>query len=316
MANQAIDVQHVTHRYDEHVALRDLSFSVETGTLFGLLGPNGSGKTTLFRILSTLMPPSEGAAYLAGHDTVAQPHAVRRRLGIVFQDPALDAELTVLENLRFHGTLYGLSATNLEERLTTLLPLFDLETRKHDLVKTLSGGLQRRADLIRGLLHAPSVLLLDEPTVGLDPGARRTFWQTLRQLRRRENTTLVVATHLMEEAEACNAVAIMNEGRLVTHGAPDALKDELGGETLWLETTEPHLLHDRILAQFGLEGQIIGERVQLSHPEAPSLLAPLYDALGEHIESATVRKPTLEDVFLVRTGSAMNAGDAVVSQRP
>ena len=305
MGHHAINVQDVSHRYEEHLALCDVSFSVAEGALFGLLGPNGGGKTTLFRILSTLMPPSQGTARVHGIDTTAQPAQVRRRLGIVFQQPALDDELTVLENLRFHGALYGLSSGDLSNRLTELLDLFGLADRAGDRVHTLSGGLQRRADLIRGLLHAPPVLLLDEPTVGLDPAARRAFWQALNRLRRREKTTMMVATHLMEEAEDCDKVGIIDKGRLVAHGTPHALKDELGGETLWLETDIPHALADRIQAQFGVEVGVIGDRLQISHPEAPSLLSSLYEAFEQDLDSATVRKPTLEDVFLIRTGAAL-----------
>ena len=311
MGHPAIDIQNVSHRYGEHLALCDVSFSVAEGALFGLLGPNGGGKTTLFRILSTLMPPSQGTARIHDIGTTARPGEVRRRLGIVFQQPALDEELTVLENLRFHGALYGLSSDELSHRLTKLLDLFGLADRAGDRVHTLSGGLQRRADLIRGLLHAPPVLLLDEPTIGLDPAARRAFWQALNRLRRREKTTMMVATHLMEEAEGCDQVGIIDEGRLVALGTPDTLKDELGGETLWLETDAPHALADRIQAQFGVEAHVIGERLQISHPEAPSLLSSLYEAFEQDLDSATVRKPTLEDVFLIRTGgTALEEPDA------
>lgn len=302
MPSFAVAIQSVSHRYGERVALRDVSFTVEPGALFGVLGPNGSGKTTLFRILATLMPPSEGTARVFNADTAQQGGAVRQQLGLVFQSPALDAKLTVRENLRFHGALYGLNGSALHDRIDALLLQFDVADRAHDAVETLSGGLQRRVDLARGLLHRPDVLLLDEPTTGLDPAARRTFWQVLDRLRRSEGTTMLLATHLMEEAERCDTVAILDAGKLVASGAPDALKAELGDETLWLETTAPEPLRDRIQAQFGIEARVIGGAVQISHPEAPSLLASLYDAFGDRIDSATVRAPTLDDVFMVRTG--------------
>ncbi len=290
------------------MALRDVSFTVDAGALFGVLGPNGSGKTTLFRILATLMPPSEGTARIFSTDTTHQSDVVRQQLGLVFQTPALDDKLTVRENLRFHGALYGLSGAALHNRIDSLLQQFEVADRAHDAVETLSGGLQRRVDLARGLLHRPDVLLLDEPTTGLDPAARRTFWQILDRLRRTEGTTMLLATHLMEEAERCDMVAILDEGGLVTTGSPDALKAELGDETLWLETTAPTPLRDRIEAQFGFEARIIGGSVPISHPEAPDLIASLYDAFGDRIDSATVRAPTLEDVFMVRTGKPARTG--------
>ncbi|NBC19114.1 MAG: ATP-binding cassette domain-containing protein [Bacteroidetes bacterium] len=298
----AVDIQQVTHRYGDHVALRDVTLTVAPGTLFGLLGPNGGGKTTLFRILSTLLTPSEGTARVQDLDVTARPDAVRRHLGVVFQEPALDESLTVAENLRYHGALYGLHGTTLTARLQHLAGVFGVADRLGDRVQTLSGGLRRRTDLARGLLHRPDVLLLDEPTTGLDPAARHAFWQALARLRQAEGTTLLVATHLMDEAERCDEVGILDRGRLVAHGTPDALKTALGGETLWLETADAATLRDRVAARFDLDVRVIGEAVQISHPEAHDLLPALYDAFGPQIDSATVRRPTLEDVFMVHAG--------------
>ncbi len=303
MSTSAVQIEGLTHRYGVRIALQDVSFAVPAGSLFGLLGPNGSGKTTLFRILSTLMPPSGGTARVFDLDVTKAPEAVRKRLGLVFQSPALDDNLTVRENLRFHGALYGLRGAKLRARIDSLLGAFDVADRADDRAGTLSGGLQRRIDLARGLLHRPDLLLLDEPTTGLDPVARRTFWLVLDRLRRTEGTTMLLATHLMEEAERCDAVAILDQGRLVAAGTSGALKAELGAETLWLETNDPQALRDRIQARFGLVSRVIGTTtVQISHPDAPRLLASLYDALGDAIDSATVRPPTLDDVFMVRTG--------------
>jgi ABC-2 type transport system ATP-binding protein len=302
MSAPAVDVQGVTHRYGDHVALRDLTLRVDDGALYGLLGPNGSGKTTLFRILSTLMPPTEGTARVFGTSTTDDPSGVRARLGSVFQAYALDENLSVRENLRFQGSLYGLNGKKLNARIDTLLELFDVADRAGDRVDTLSGGLQRRVDLARGLLHRPDLLLLDEPTTGLDPMARRTFWRAIGRLREAEGTTFLVATHLMEEAERCDRVAILSEGRLVADGTPSGLKAELGEEMLWLESEHPKELRDRVRAQFGVEAHLIGDVVQVSHDDAPALLSSLYDALGDHIHSATVRAPTLDDVFMVRAG--------------
>jgi ABC-2 type transport system ATP-binding protein len=305
MPEPALDIDGVTHRYGKHVALRDVSLRVSPGALFGLIGPNGSGKTTLFRILMTLLPPGEGAACVWNHDVARHPAAVRERIGCVFQHSALDDALTVRENLHFHGSLYGLRGERLRERIRELLSIFELRDRAGDAVSTLSGGLRRRADLARGLLHRPPVLLLDEPTVGLDPAARRTFWRALERLRRDDDVTLVVATHLMNEAERCDEVAILNEGRCVANGSPACLKAGLGDETLWLHPAgAPTALRNRVEAQFGAETTVIGERVQVTSEDAPALLSSVYESLGDQIEEATVRKPTLEDVFLVRTASA------------
>jgi ABC-2 type transport system ATP-binding protein len=190
----------------------------------------------------------------------------------------------------------------LQNRIDHLLGLFDVADRAGDRVDTLSGGLQRRVDLARGLLHRPELLLLDEPTTGLDPMARRTFWQAIRRLRDDEGTTLLVATHLMEEAERCDRVAILSDGALVADGTPGDLKRDLGGEMLWIESDDPHTLRDHIDTQFGVQADLVGESLQITHPDAPQLLTSLYDALGDHIRSATVRQPTLEDVFVVRAG--------------
>ncbi len=305
MTRPAVDIQHVSHRYGEHTALVDVTLSISPGSLYGVLGPNGSGKTTLFRILATLMPPSEGTARVFGLDTTADPTAVRQKLGAVFQSSALDENLTVVENLRFQGALYGLTGRTLRERIQQLLARFDVADRADDAVKTLSGGLQRRVDLVRGLLHRPDLVLLDEPTTGLDPMARRTFWASIDRLRQEEGTTLLLATHLMDEAERCDRVAILTEGACVADGAPSALKAELGDEMLWLSTDDPAALRDRVTTRFGVSARVIGSMVQVDHPDAPSLLPSIYAALGDGIRSATVRRPTLEDVFMVHAETAL-----------
>jgi ABC-2 type transport system ATP-binding protein len=302
MPHSAVTIDGVTHRYGGHVALRDVSIDIPRGARFGLLGPNGSGKTTLFRILAALMPPSEGRVAVFGTDPAVQPAAVRKRLGVVFQDVALDENLTVRESLRFQGALYNLQGSTLSDRIARLLRRFELAERADTPVKTLSGGLQRRADLARGLLHRPQLLLLDEPTTGLDPGARRTLWEVLDRLQDEEDTTLLVATHLMDEAERCDTVAILDDGTLVAEGTPDALKADLGHDTLWIEADDPARLRDRIEAQFGATARVIGSTVQVQADNPPALLSSLYDAMGDRIATATIRKPTLEDVFMAHAG--------------
>ncbi len=308
MAAPAVDIRGVTHRYGEHRALREVTLQVASGTLYGLLGPNGSGKTTLFRILSTLMPPSEGRAQVFGLDTAQDADSVRRRLGVVFQDEALDETLTVRENLRFQAALYGLHGAARRDRIDALLKRLDVADRTDDAVGELSGGLRRRVDLARGLLHQPDLLLLDEPTSGLDPAARRTFWTAVQELREAEGTTLLVATHLMDEAERCERVGILSDGVLVADGAPNALKADLGDETIWLETESPTLLRDRIEAQFGVPARIVGSTLQVAPSDPPALLSSLYEAMGNRIRSATLRTPTLEDVFMVHAGVSPDDG--------
>jgi ABC-2 type transport system ATP-binding protein len=316
MSVHAVEIKGLTHHYADRVALTDVSFGVEAGVLFGLLGPNGGGKTTLFRIISTLLAPSTGTARVFGHDTVAEPAAVRRRLGIVFQEPALDDELTVRENLRFHGALYGLHGRHLAERIDDLLEQFDLSGRADDRVRTLSGGLQRRVDLLRGLLHKPALLLLDEPTAGLDPVARHAFWQTLADLRRVEGMTMLVATHLLDEGDACNVLAIIDQGKLVALDAPQNLKDQLGSESLWLKSADPLTLRDHIQSHFGITPRLVEGALQIAHPEAHRLLASFFDTFGDQIVSATVRRPTLEDVFLLHTGHRLSPADAAFEAMP
>jgi ABC-2 type transport system ATP-binding protein len=304
MPSPAVDIQGVAHRYGEHQALRDVTLQVGAKALYGLLGPNGSGKTTLFRILSTLLPPTNGHAKVFGLDVTHHPDAVRDRIGVVFQDPALDETLTVGENLQFQGALYGLQGAALQARIDSLLHRLHVADRADDAVENLSGGLRRRADLARGLLHRPDLLLLDEPTAGLDPAARRTFWNAVRRLRDAEGTTLLLATHLMDEAERCDRVGILSNGTLVADGAPEVLKADLGDETIWVDTESPALLRDHIEAQFGVPTRIVGATLQVAPPNPPAFLSALYDAVGDRIQSATLRRPTLEDVFMVHAGVA------------
>jgi len=310
MDGSAIELRHLGHRYGEKRALQDVSFSIPYGSLFGLLGPNGGGKTTLFRILSTLIIPESGSTHVCGFDTAVHPAEVRRHLGVVFQQPALDDELTVSENLRVHGALYGIDSKTIRHRIEDLLERFGLTDRADDRVKTLSGGLARRADLARGLLHTPRVLLLDEPTTGLDPAARHAFWDAIGRLRKEEKTTIVVATHLLNEAATCNQVAILDRGHIVALGNPDDLKGEIGEQTLWLEAESAEDLCERITARFGCEARVLGDMVQVMDSNAYTLLPGFYEAFGSRIRSATVRKPTLEDVFMVRAGHSMPSVEA------
>jgi ABC-2 type transport system ATP-binding protein len=298
-----IEIANLRHVYGGRVALDGVSFEVRPAEIFGLLGPNGSGKTTMFRILSTLMLPSGGSAMIQGYDIAADPSGVRRQIGVVFQAPSIDVKLTAAENLWHVGHLYGMGGAELKARIQEMLARVGLLERAREQACTFSGGMQRRLELAKGLLHHPSVLLLDEPTTGLDPGARRDLWQYLSILRDQEHVTVVVTTHLMEEAERCDRLAILSEGKLVALGTPADLKHEIGGDVILLETRQPpELLAEKILDRFGLAAQVIGGKVRIEREQGHRFVTEVMEAFPGEIESISVSKPNLEDVFIHRTG--------------
>jgi ABC-2 type transport system ATP-binding protein len=297
-----ISVQDVVHRYDGRGALNGVSFEVHPAELFGLLGPNGSGKTTLFRILSTLMIPSGGRAVIMGHDVAREPNHLRRQIGVVFQAQSIDVKLTPAENLWHQGHLYGLHGAALKSRIQEMLGRVGLADRAHEKAETFSGGMQRRLELAKGLLHQPSVLLLDEPTTGLDPGARRDLWQYLQILRGQEGVTVIVTTHLMEEAEHCDRLAILNEGKLVALGTPADLKHEIGGDVILLDTQDAESLAQRIRAHFNVDAQVLEGQVRLEREHGHRFITDVVEAFPGEIQAISVSKPTLEDVFIHRTG--------------
>jgi ABC-2 type transport system ATP-binding protein len=301
-AHAAIQVEALSHRYGDRVALDGISFDVRPAEIFGLLGPNGSGKTTLFRILSTLMVPTGGRARIAGFDPVSQPNEVRRRIGVVAQAQSVDVKLTAAENLMHQGHLYGLSGARLKRRIAEMLDRVGLADRAKDFVETLSGGMQRRVELAKGLMHRPSVLLLDEPTTGLDPGARRDLWLYLDTLREQEGVTVLVTTHLMEEAERCSRLAILSHGKLVGLGTPAELKSEIGGDVIQFEAENPQALAERILQRFGIVCSVEENLVRLERLQGHRFAADVMEAFPGEIRSINVSRPTLEDVFVNRTG--------------
>ncbi|MHC5042475.1 MAG: ABC transporter ATP-binding protein [Planctomycetota bacterium] len=301
----AIEIEDVAHDYGARRALDGLSFQVRAGEVFGLLGPNGGGKTTLFRILATLMAPTAGHARVLGLDTVEAPAAVRRKIGVVFQSPSLDRKLTVSENLAYQGALYGMPPRGTRERAAEMLQrvgLADRAAERVERVEKLSGGLRRRVELAKGLLHAPDVLLLDEPSTGLDPGGRRDLWTYLEEIRDGDGVTSLLTTHLMEEAERCDRLAILDHGRLVALGTPAALRAEIGGDVLTLTTADPDTLRGGLSERFGLEPAVVDGKVRLEHAEGHVLIPQLVEAFPEKIEAVAVGKPTLEDVFVKKTG--------------
>jgi len=297
-----IQVVGLRHLYDGRPALDGVSFDVRPAEIFGLLGPNGSGKTTLFRILSTLMLPSGGRAVVMGHDASTDPTGLRRHIGVVFQAQSIDVKLSAAENLRHVGHLYGLSGASLKKRITEMLVRVGLADRANDRAETFSGGMQRRLELAKGLLHHPSVLLLDEPTTGLDPGARRDLWQYLQILREQERVTVIVTTHLMEEAERCDRLAILSHGKLVALGTPAELKREIGGDVILLEAIDPESLARRIKERYRLDATVIGGKVRLEREHGHRFVTDVVEAFPGEIQSLSVSKPTLEDVFIHRTG--------------
>src|SRR5438874_1453695 len=300
--SSVISVQNLVHRYGDRTALNGVSFDVRAAELFGLLGPNGSGKTTLFRILSTLMIPVAGRALILGFDAARDPNNLRRHIGVVFQAQSIDIKLTAAENLRHQGHLYGLRGASLKSRIQEMLTRVGLADRAREKAETFSGGMQRRLELAKGLLHHPSVLLLDEPTTGLDPGARRDLWQYLQILRDEEKVTVIVTTHLMEEAEHCDRLAILNEGKLVALGTPAELKHEIGGDVILLDAYNPESLADRIRIRFKVQVTVMDNKIRLERENGHHFITDVVEAFPGEIQAISVSKPTLEDVFIHRTG--------------
>lgn len=297
----AVDVRRVAFRYGDRAALEDVSLHVAAGEAFALLGPNGSGKTTLFRILCTLLPLQDGDATVAGCDLRTDPFGVRRSVGVTFQSPSLDGKLTVRENLKHQAQLYGVNGRALRERVDELLEQFGLASRRDDVVDELSGGLKRRVELAKGLLHRPELLLLDEPSTGLDPSARNELWEQLALLRD-SGVTILVATHLMEEAEHCDRVAILDAGRLVAAGPPQELRSELGGDGVTIHARRPDELAGRIAERFHVTPRKIGAALRIELDGSRDFLADLMDEFAGDVRSLEFGKPTLEDVFIAKTG--------------
>jgi ABC-2 type transport system ATP-binding protein len=298
----AISIERLTHGYGARVAVDDLSLQIEPGEIFVFLGPNGSGKTTLFRVLSTLIPLQSGAVSILGFDASREAPAVRRQIGVVFQAPSLDKKLTVAENLRHQGRLYGLSTAELKARTCELLATVGLEDRAGDRVETLSGGLRRRAELAKCMLHRPRLLLLDEPSTGLDPGARIDLWQYLVQLQQRDAVTIVLTTHLLDEADRADRIAIMHHGRLAALGEPLALRGEVGGDAITIHAERLEPLAAAIRDRFGWAPQIVDGALRLELPDGRLWIPRLVEAFPDDILTITLGKPTLEDVFIRRTG--------------
>ena len=300
-----IEVQNLTHRYGTRIALSGVSFAVGQGEIFGLLGPNGGGKSTLFRILSTMMVPTGGRAVLAGHDVGREPAAVRRHVGVVFQSQSLDKALTVEENLRAQGHLHGLHGAPLRERMEHAMKQLGLTDRRRDLVESLSGGLRRRVEIAKALLHRPQVMLMDEASTGLDPAARRDLSNYVEALRLNEGVTILLTTHILEEADRCDRLVLLHQGKIVAEGTPAALRSRIGGDVVVLETEDTVSLAGGIQRRFGLEPKVMDGQVRVEIENGHRFITEVVEAFPGTVESVALHKPTLEDVFVRETGASI-----------
>lgn len=298
----AVELESVEFSYAKRKALHGVSFRVAEGQTTALLGPNGGGKTTIFKILSTLMRPESGTVRIAGHNLVTDPLKVRRSIGVVFQGSSLDSELTTAENLVHQGHLYGLRGHELRTRIEHLLDRFGLSDRRNELAKSLSGGLRRRIELTKALLHLPKIVLLDEPTNGLDPNVRAEFWSYLFDMKEQDGLTILLTTHSLEEAERCDHLIILSEGVVVASGSPESLKNKIGGEVIVVECADPSDLASKVEECFGLEPSVVGGVLRIERGDGHRFVGEIMERFSGVIQSLTVSRPTLEDVFIRETG--------------
>jgi len=302
----AVSIQGVSHFYGKRQAINQLCLDVAPGQIFAVLGPNGGGKSTLFRLLSTLMPVQSGTIEVCGANVMQQRHRVREHIGVVFQMPSLDKKLTVWENIQQQAALYGLTSPAGKQHAEQLMQQLEIADRRNDFAEDLSGGLRRRVELAKGMLHQPQVLLLDEPSTGLDPAARRTLWQTLVRLREEQGTTILLTSHILEEAEKADQIAILDEGKLIAVDNPSALKDQIGGETITIRSRSPQRLADLLRQQLTTNVQVVADQVRLESDDGPTLIKQIMAIGADEVEAITLSKPSLEDVFITMTGHAFS----------
>jgi ABC-2 type transport system ATP-binding protein len=306
----ALRVENLQKRFGDVEAVRGVDFEVHAGETFGFLGPNGAGKSTTINMLCTLLRPTGGRAEVAGFDVVTQRDDVRREIGLVFQDMTLDTYLSAAQNLRFHGQLYGVPSARLETRMRQVLELVGLWDRRDKDVATFSGGMKRRLEIARGLLHSPRVLFLDEPTVGLDPQTRASIWEYLNELRHAEDLTIFLTTHYMDEAENCDRIAIMDAGQIVALDTPQALKAAIGTDRIRLEIDDEAAAAAAIKRQFGIEATSVAGALELHVPNGERFVPRLLADLGVAVRSVSVTRPTLDDVFMTYTGRTIRDAEA------
>ena len=301
----AIVVSGLEKSFGDVHAVRGVEFDVAGGEVFGFLGPNGAGKTTTINMLCTLATPPAGTATVAAHDVVRERDDVRRNIGLVFQDPTLDGYLTAEQNLRLHAELYGVQSDLVVPRMRQVMEMVGLWERKDSPVATFSGGMRRRLEIARGLMHSPRVLFLDEPTIGLDPQTRRSIWTYIRQLKATEDITIFMTTHYMDEAEWCDRIAIMDNGQIVALDTPEALKAQVGTDTVRIHTDDDDAAIAALAERFGLEARISEGMVTFGVPRGEEFVPRLFAELGVAIRSVNVSRPTLDDVFMSHTGSSI-----------
>jgi ABC-2 type transport system ATP-binding protein len=309
VAHNAVEIRGLVKNFGDVEAIRGIDLEVAEGELFGFLGPNGAGKSTTIKILCTLAIPTEGDARVAGFDVATDRDAVRRHIGLVFQEPTLDAYLTADQNLQFHGELYGMPRARMRPRMDEVLELVGLADRRKHLVSTFSGGMKRRLEIARGLLHSPRVLFLDEPTIGLDPQTRASIWHYIAELRRNEDITVFVTTHYMDEAEHCDRIAIMNDGQIVVIDTPEALKSSIGHDRVQIRTSDDARAILNLRERFDLEAAVREDRenmVTFAVPAGAQFVPRLFADLGVPIETVTVTRPSLDDVFMTYTGTTIS----------
>ena len=310
----ALHIENLTRRFNNLVAVDNISFDIEQGEIFGLLGPNGAGKTTTLSMLSTMLKPTSGTATVNGIDIEHDEDGVRKSIGIVFQDQSLDEELTAWENMDFHGRLYRIPADIRKQRITELLRLVELDDRRNDIVKTFSGGMRRRLEIARGLLHHPVVLFLDEPTLGLDPQTRNHLWQYIATLAREKGITIILTTHYMDEADRlCNRIAIIDHGKIIALDTPKNLKDGIGGDVLTIRSPDPKAIVAALAEPWITRVEQHNDEVIVSLQNAEKHISTIVTLLTVRqvpIESIAIHKPTLEDVFLSFTGKTIREEEA------
>jgi ABC-2 type transport system ATP-binding protein len=317
----AVEVDQLVRRFGEFTAVDGVSFEVQRGEIFGFLGPNGAGKTTTINMLCTLLRPTSGQAFVNGFNVATSPDEVRRSIGLIFQDPSLDDRLSGRENLRFHAMLYDVASDVFGQRMTDLIAMVDLTDKVDDLVRSYSGGMKRRLEIARGLLHHPQVLFLDEPTIGLDPQTRRHIWDYLLHLRTQEAVTMFMTTHYMDEAEHCDRIAIIDRGRIVALDTPDALKRLVGGDLITVVTSDPAHASEKLQKAHGLqprqgpEGRLI---IETPHGDQfiPQMMTTFANGSSPvEVFSVNLSRPTLEDVFIKLTGHAIREEEAGAKDR-
>ena len=297
-----IQVKDLVKNYNGVEAVRGVSFDVHEGETFGFLGPNGAGKTTTINVLCTLLSPTSGKAFVNGFDCTQEPHKVRSSIGLVFQEVTLDNELTAYENLKFHCYLYNMERRTAEVRIDEILGVVGLDSRRNDYVKDFSGGMKRRLEVARGLLHRPKVLFLDEPTLGLDPQTRRQVWDFIGRLKETEGNTVFMTTHYMDEAEVCDRIAIIDKGRIIVCASPEELKSSLKGDTIYIRTADDEGAKREIRDRFGIEAKTLTDGLALLVEGGEKFIPRIFEELKTSIVSVNLKRPSLDDVFLHLTG--------------